>query len=355
MKNCLLIMIAGMMICVSLGCNRESQEDPVAWSKDADGQPSAITKPILDYEIIGKPSEVAKRRMTFKEGVDDGSSGGGDSGGSTDPTGPSTPASDEEIAEVKVVLEQVFSAKTDGDDAAVLECVDEAAATALGGMKDDAEGASTQAAALEDALQTKFDAAYPPEVKAAITKMRTDLSALASPSGVMEEVSMDQLIFKKIEEKLVAAGPGDVKYILAKTADGAWKIALDKAKTDKIAALGELTAACLKVVKALEAGVEDTSITADNIAAKTTELIEESVAPAMLKLNPDGADSGVTPVPDPVPPVTDPVTDPDPTPVTDPVVTPVTDPVVTPVPDPTVTPVPDPSTTPVAPGTGGGL
>jgi hypothetical protein len=69
MRNCLLILVAGVLLCVPFGCNRDSDDDPVTYERDVDGPPVSIKTPMRDYEIIGKPRVVAKRRMALREGT----------------------------------------------------------------------------------------------------------------------------------------------------------------------------------------------------------------------------------------------------------------------------------------------
>jgi hypothetical protein len=71
MRICLLILVAGVLLCVPFGCNRGSDDDPVAYERDVDGPPVSIKTPMRDYEIIGKPRVVAKRRMALQAGIVD--------------------------------------------------------------------------------------------------------------------------------------------------------------------------------------------------------------------------------------------------------------------------------------------
>jgi hypothetical protein len=71
MRNCLLILVAGVLLCVPFGCNRDTDDDPVVYDPDVDGPPVSIQTPMRDYEIIGKPSVVATRRIALQKGIDD--------------------------------------------------------------------------------------------------------------------------------------------------------------------------------------------------------------------------------------------------------------------------------------------
>ena len=71
MRNCLLILVAGVLLCVPFGCNRDTDEDPVSYERDVDGPPVANIAPMVDYEIIGDPKVVAKRRQIFRESIAD--------------------------------------------------------------------------------------------------------------------------------------------------------------------------------------------------------------------------------------------------------------------------------------------
>jgi hypothetical protein len=67
MRNCLLILVAGVMLCVPFGCNRDTSDDPVAYERDVDGPPVAIKTALSDYEIIGDPKTVARRSEKLQE------------------------------------------------------------------------------------------------------------------------------------------------------------------------------------------------------------------------------------------------------------------------------------------------
>jgi hypothetical protein len=71
MRNCLLILVAGVLLCVPFGCNPDTDDDPVAYEREVDGPPVVNQTPMRDYEIIGKPRVVAKRRMALQAGIVD--------------------------------------------------------------------------------------------------------------------------------------------------------------------------------------------------------------------------------------------------------------------------------------------
>ena len=71
MRNCLLILVAGVLLCVPFGCNRDNDDDPVVYERGVDGPPAAIITPMPDYEIIGKPSVVARRRTALRAEIFD--------------------------------------------------------------------------------------------------------------------------------------------------------------------------------------------------------------------------------------------------------------------------------------------
>ena len=128
MRNCLLVLIAGVMLCVPLGCNQGGDEEPATYERDVDGPPVALYSSMLDYEIIGDPAEVARRRQLFQEGVEDTDKG---DVGSGDLTGPEGDASEDEIAEVKDVIAQIMATADAGDETVALALFDENAGAAV--------------------------------------------------------------------------------------------------------------------------------------------------------------------------------------------------------------------------------
>ena len=283
MKNCLLVLVAGVMLCVPFGCDSRSDEDPVAYDRDVDGPPAAIKTPLPDYDIIGSPSVVRDRRQAFRESSGDTSPPGDTSGGGEDLTGPAVDASEDEIAEVKTVIQKVLDTKDAEDDSAAMAFFDEDAATAVKEIMQGVKDIKQKALALDSTMETKFGAQYPEGVKANNKKMRTKPMGPSSAAEMLGEISMNQLVFKKIGEKIVATSSKNDKFVLSKTADG-WKIGFDKKGRKRIDICRELQKGAAKMLDTLSAGVDDGSITADTVEGKAAELTKEHVAPAQKKL-----------------------------------------------------------------------
>ena len=294
MKNCLLVLVAGIMLCVPLGCDRQVEEDPVSYERDVDGPPVVIRTPMPDYDVIGKPSVVRSRREALLASSGDAASGDAASG-DVDLSGPVTAASDGEVGEVKAVIEAILATKAGGDDSAAIVFFDEDTAASIKGMKQATEALQAKVLALDLLMEDKFGAQYPAKVKENIKKMPTETAGSTSATGILGAVSIEQLIFGKIGEKVVATGPQNAKYIFTKTVDG-WRLGLDKGKQEMVGILGELLQATVKMVDGMTAGINDGSITADNVEAKGEELgnqhvkpIEEKLAKIMMKAMGDAA------------------------------------------------------------------
>jgi len=279
MKNCLLILIAGAVLCVPLGCNRDESEEPAAYERDVDGPPVAIRTSIPDYEIIGDPSAVARRRQVFKGGVADAGSGSSGGGGLT---GPETEASQEEIAQVKDVIAKVMATE-DGDKTAALAFFDDEASTSLKGIMQAHADLQAKALALDSLMETKFGLQYPATVRAKIKKIPGETKSPSSPAELIDGASMDQLSFTKIGDKIVVTTPKKRKLVFSSTNAG-WKIGFDKDSRELVGLFTEMLSASTKMLDAATAGVEDGSITADNVEMKMAELAEQIVAPVGQKL-----------------------------------------------------------------------
>jgi hypothetical protein len=281
MKNCLLILVAGILLCVPFGCERGVDEDPVSYDREVDGPPVAIKIPMPDYDIIDKPSAVARRRAALREDSGDTSSGG--TGGGVDLTGPSSPATADEIAEVKAVIENVLATKDSGDESAALAFFSDEAGTAIMEMTKGVKDIQAKALAMHSLMETKFGAEYPDALKAQNEEMQTTPSGLSSAADVFSDVSMEQLIFTKIGERVVAKGPKNNKFVFSKTAEG-WKIEFDKDSREMMGVLSEVVKGTTKVLDTMTAGINDDSITPDNAEAKFAGLAAQLVEPAMKKM-----------------------------------------------------------------------
>jgi len=279
MKNCLLILVAGVMLCVSPGCQRGVDEDPVSYDRDVDGPPVVIKTPMPDYDVIDKPRAVVRRRAALL-GAGDGSSGG--TSGGADLTGPVGKASADEVAEVKAVIEKVLATKDSGDDSAAMAFFSDEAATAIQAITQGTKAVQAKSLALHSLMETKFGAQYPDSVKAKNEKMQTEGLGPSSPADIFAEVSMEQLVFSKIGDKVVATGAKNDKFVFSKTAEG-WKIGFDKNAREMLGVLGELLKGTTKMLDTMKAGIDDGSITSDNVEAKATELTNQHVKPIAEK------------------------------------------------------------------------
>ncbi|MDP6546436.1 MAG: hypothetical protein QGH60_20850 [Phycisphaerae bacterium] len=282
MKNCLLILVVGLMLCVPFGCERGVDEDPVSYERDVDGPPVAIRTPMPDYDIIGNPSAVRRRREALLAAGGDTSTGA-ESGGGVDLSGPSSPASEDEIAEVKAVIENVLKTKDSGDDSAAMAFFSDEAATAIQEITQGVKDIQAKSLELHSLMEDKFAAQYPDALKAENEKMRTEPAGPSSAAEILGDVSMDQLVFTKVGARVVATGPKNDKIVFSKTEAG-WKIEFDKDSREMVGVLSELMTGTTKMLDAIMEGIKDDSITADNVEAKTTELTKQHVAPVQKKL-----------------------------------------------------------------------
>jgi|GEM_PF-3132690 len=281
MKNCLFVLVVGLMLSVPFGCDRGVDEDPVSYEREVDGPPVSIRTPMRDYDIIGKPTAVARRRAALL--ADSGDTSSDDTGGGVDLSGPSSPASADEIAEVKAVIEKFLATKDSGDESAAMAFFSDEAATAIQKITQGTKDIQAKALALHSLMETKFGAQYPDALKERNEKMQIEAIGPSSASEILGEVSMDQLTFTKIGEMVVATGPKKNKFVFSKTAEG-WKIGFDKDTREMVGVLSELLTGSMKMLDGITAGINDDSITPDNVEAKTAALVSEHVEPAQKKL-----------------------------------------------------------------------
>ncbi len=280
MRNCLLVLIAGVMLCVPLGCNQGGDEEPATYERDVDGPPVALYSSMPDYEIIGDPAEVARRRQLFQEGVEDTDQG---DVGSGDLTGPEGDASEDEIAEVKDVIAQIMATADAGDETVALALFDENAGAAVQSLTGGLEALQAKALALDSLMQTKFDQQYPDTVKAKIGAIPEATECPKTAAELIDGASPEQLVFTKIGEKIVVTTPQKRKFVFAKS-DIEWKVGFEKSTTELVGVYTEILTASTKLIDDTTAGLDDGTITADNVEIKITEFDEQFVAPAKQKL-----------------------------------------------------------------------
>ncbi|MCP4375493.1 MAG: hypothetical protein GY794_04875 [bacterium] len=291
MKNYLVILVAGVILCVLVGCDPQTTEEPVSYDRDVDGPPTVVMTSMADYDVIGSPKDVRKRREALREATVGESSGGDAPSGREDPSGPSTPASDDEIAEVKAVIEKILATKDSGDESAAIACFDEEAAAAVQEITQATKAIQAKAPTLNSLMETKFGQQYPDSVEAKIAALQSAMVRSSSAAEILGEVSVDQLVFTKIGDKVVVTSPKGDKYILSKTED-VWKIGFDENARKGFVGVREILKGSTKMIDALSAGVKDGSITADNVEAKAAELEAQHVAPAMKIMAGAGAKPG---------------------------------------------------------------
>ena len=200
-----------------------------------------------------------------------------------DLSGPSSPASADETAEVKAVIERVIATKDSGDESAALAFFSDEAGTAIMEMTKGVKDIQAKSLALHSLMETKFGAQYPDALKVQNEQMRTTPAGLSSAADVFRDVSMDQLVFTKIGERVVAKGPKNESFVFSKTAEG-WKIEFDKQSREMMGVLGEVVKGTAKMLNTMTAGINDDSITPDNAEAKVSALAAQLVEPAMKKM-----------------------------------------------------------------------
>jgi hypothetical protein len=210
-------------------------------------------------------------------------SSGGESGGGEDLTGPESEASADETAEVKAVIEQVLATKDAGDDSAGMGFFNDEAVTAIQEIIQGAKDVQAKAMGLNSLMEEKFGQEYPQNVRDKYKKMQTEAMGPLSAAEMLADVSMEQLGFTKIGDKVVATGPGDNKLVFSKTAEG-WKIGYDKAGREQMKVVSELLKAVITTIDAVKAGLDDDSINVDNVEAKDTGLDEQHIEPVRQKM-----------------------------------------------------------------------
>ncbi|MBT3198984.1 MAG: hypothetical protein HN350_03620 [Phycisphaerales bacterium] len=286
MKNCLLILVAGVILCVPFGCNRDADTDPVAYDRDVDGPPVAIIPDVPDYDIIGEPSVVAKRRLALQEAAGSAADNGDTpvATGDADPTGPEGDLSDDELTAARELVLKIRLANEEGDIEAGLACLSEKTSTTLKGLITSTGDIQAKVAELDAQMQTTFDAAYPDQTKESLNNLPELIKPVATLEGIFGTFTDDQLSFTKIGEQLIATAPQKIKLIYTKGDDDEWKIAFGQDMQAIMTIAAEYIIAVDSLATTLTAGVKDGTITAQGVQAKTDELIELNITPVKNKL-----------------------------------------------------------------------
>jgi len=264
------------------GCDRQVEEEPVPYDKSVDGPPSIVQTPPRDYGVITDPQTVIKRIERIRDSETDDDGGDTTSGGG-DVSGEGEPASDEEVAEVKEAIAKFITAKDEGDEEALLACYDsETTATAkklTGALKK----VQTKAVALAELMEKEFGEDLPAEAKKGIAELKDPPKDMPTPAAMLGDVPTEDLKMTSFGKKIVVEAPNKPKLVFAKSADG-WLMGLNQDQKALLDVFTELLVASEKVLDALEAGVKDGSITADNVKAKGDQLMKEMVGPLQPKL-----------------------------------------------------------------------
>ena len=137
-----------------------------------------------------------------------------------------------------------------------------------------------KAADFEQLIQDKFGGEVPESVKGMTGGGE---GGIGSPLDEFTKMDVEAMVFRGFEGKVsVDDGSGDGTSF-AQGADG-WKIEVPPQMSQGIAVLGEVMDGTDKFLETLTAGINDGSITKENLEAKVEEVSKTTVLPAMMKL-----------------------------------------------------------------------
>jgi hypothetical protein len=281
MKHVILTLALVAAVVAGGGCDRQDPSDrPQPYDPNVDAPPNVLVEASSNVPRGGgstastpkpKPAEPTPAEPTPAEPTP----------AEPTPAEPGGADDDANIATVKQLLtDAVADAKTGSTDK-VIALFPTKTGEAILALDPRMKAMEQKAADFEQLIQDKFGGEAPESVKG-MTGGGGE-GGIGSPLDDFTKMDVEAMVFRGLEGKVsVDDGSGDGPTF-AQGVDG-WKIEVSPQQSQSITVLGEVMDGSEKFLDTLTAGINDGSITKENLDAKVEEVSKTTVLPAMMKL-----------------------------------------------------------------------
>ena len=270
----LLTILAVAVACTALACEKKSDEviRPTKFDPDLDGPPSRLEKP-LNEDIAKDQRQIAREAGRVVAPV-----------GSPPATpAPAAPAAGGATDEVKQIVARMMTTIKPGQEEKALDFLDVQEASALRPLFKSIQQTDAKVRQFERLVQTKLGAALPESMKDGGGGPPEPLPGVPKDFA---KIRFDDIQFKQEGTEVAVTGPQGLKMRFAKVGAD-WKMKLPPETKLLMQTLRpmfqELLDSFNKVVDEMTAGVNDGSITKDNLEARAEELQKKHVGPVIEK------------------------------------------------------------------------
>lgn len=292
MKCWTIVLVTALMLGAHAGCENKAPEEASEFDREIDGPPGIIRRSPTNYDLITDPAVVAARGTATAVETPGDSSGSGMSAAAADALLPRATGND--IEDVKRTIEKLSEAAKGADATAIGAFMDQELREVFQDLTRRGAALEKSAASLVEAARKKFGGELPAEFKASVEKVKSEVTGVPLPAQVLAAMPLDQLTFMKEGDQVVVTTEDDQKFYFTKVGQ-VWKIQLDPKWKAIVGALKDVLIAGDKLMATLKTGIEDGSITPENVNDKVRELGEQIMAPArgkMMKLMGGAPDAG---------------------------------------------------------------
>ena len=196
---------------------------------------------------------------------------------------PAEPGAQEDanIAEVKQLLTDAIAAAKGGSNDKLIALFPTEIGASILALEPRTEAMKKKSADFAQLVQDKLGAEVPESAKGMTGG--GEEGGMLSPLDEFTNMNVEAMVFKAMEGKVSITDNTDKGQTFARTADG-WKIEVPPQVSQAIGVLGEVMDGTDKFLDTLTAGINDGSVTKENLDAKVEEVSKTTVLPAMMKL-----------------------------------------------------------------------
>jgi len=281
MKRWTIMLVTALMLGAHAGCENKAPEEASEFDREIDGPPGIIRRSPTNYDLISDPAVVAAREAGAAVETSADSSGSGMSPAAADALLPRATGND--IEDVKRTIEKLSEAAKGPDATAIGAFMDPKMREVFADLTRRAAALKKSAAALAETARKKLGAEAPAELKAKMDEMVSKCTPKPLPTEVLAAIPPDQLTFMKEGNEVVVTSQDNQKFYFAK-AGQVWKMHLGPQSNAMVGVLKDMLIATDKFMTALKTGIDDGSITPDNVNDKAKELTEQIMAPVTGKM-----------------------------------------------------------------------